>query len=85
MTNGPLITTLAIPVDFELRAVVLGADTTNAADDFTMNLNLSGNIVATAPTESVPEANSLPLLGLAGSVVGFMGYRRKRRHQVTVN
>lgn len=68
--------TLTIPVDFNFVAIVAGADTTQVNDDIGLFVNLLGNIVATA---TVPEANSLVLLGFAGSVVGFIGYRHKTK------
>lgn len=82
LTYGPTITTLTIPIQFDFVGNFFGADTTQVNDDFTAYFRVTGNIVATAPTESVPEANSLALLGLAGSVIGFLGYRRQRRSQV---
>lgn len=69
--------TLTIPVNFSFAAIVAGADTTDVADDIGVFINLLGSINATALTAEVPEASSLVLLGLAGSVVGFAGYRRK--------
>jgi hypothetical protein len=72
--------TLTIPVDFTFAAVVAGADTTdNAGDDIGVYIRLLGAVNATAATSAVPEASSLVLLGLAGSVVGFVGYRRKAK------
>jgi hypothetical protein len=72
---GVASSTMAIPVDFDLYLVIAEGETSTTADDLTVQLNLYGAVVATA----VPEANSLLLLGLAGSVVGFVGYRRTRR------
>lgn len=71
--------TLSIPVNFTFAAIVAGEDTTDVGDDIGVYINLLGALVATAPTATVPEASSLVLLGLAGSVVGFVGYRRKAK------
>lgn len=68
LNYGPTVTTLVIPTTIEFTIEGSGSQL----------YLLTGNIVATAPTESVPEANSLALLGLAASIVGFAGYRRKR-------
>jgi len=72
--------TLTIPVNFDFAAIVAGGDTTDVADDIGVFINLLGTIVATSATSAVPEANSIVLLGLAGSVVGFLGYRRKTKN-----
>lgn len=72
---GVAASTMSIPVDFDVYLVIAEGETSTTADDLTVQLNLYGAVVATA----VPEANSLLLLGLAGSVVGFVGYRRTRR------
>lgn len=70
------VATLTIPVSFTIASFVTGLDTTSTADDIGVYMNYAGSIVATAPTATVPEASSLVLLGLAGSVIGFIGYRR---------
>jgi hypothetical protein len=70
------IATLTIPVNFTIISFAVGLDTTSSADDIGVYMNYAGSIVATAPTATVPEASSLVLLGLAGSVIGFIGYRR---------
>lgn len=70
--------TLTIPVSFTVDYISSGGDTTSSTDDIAVYFNFAGNIVATAPTATVPEASSLVLLGLAGSCVGFVGYRRSR-------
>lgn len=75
--------TLNIPVNFSFAAIVAGADTTGTtADDIGVFINLLGAINATAATANVPEASSLVLLGLAGSVIGFVGYRRNKKAAV---
>lgn len=71
------IATLTLPIELSFSGIMMGADTTSTNDDITMFVSLSGNIMATAPTATVPEASSLVLLGLAGSFVGFAGYRRR--------
>jgi hypothetical protein len=68
--------TLIIPISFNFATVVAGADTTQMSDDVNIYMNLSGTITAYSV---VPEASSLVLLGMAGSVMSFMGYRRQRR------
>lgn len=73
---------LIVPIELEFASIYLGADTTDTSDDVGTYMSLFGTIVATAPAESVPEASSLALLGVAGSVVGFAGYRRKRKSQL---
>lgn len=73
--------TLTIPLSFPVSLVFSGGDTTGVADDLVVYLSMTGQIVATAATSTVPEANSLVLLGLAGSAVGFVGYRRRMRHR----
>lgn len=72
--------TLTIPVNFSISLVVVGQDTTDPGDDIGVYLALNGQIAATAATSEVPEANSLVLLGLAGSAVGFVGYRRRMKN-----
>lgn len=71
--------TLTIPVDFTFAAIVAGADNTDPLDDIGVYIRLLGAINATAATSAVPEANSLVLLGLVGSAIGFAGYRRKSK------
>jgi hypothetical protein len=68
--------TLTLPVDFSFAAIIAGADTTEVSDDIGVFVNLLGEINATS---SVPEANSLVLLGLAGSLMSFCGYRGRIR------
>lgn len=79
--NG--MATLTIPLDFQFftlfESVVVNGNGPVYADIGVMT-RFQGSIVATAPIESVPEASSLVLLGLAGSVGGgFVGYRRRFR------
>lgn len=70
--------TMTVPINFNFSLVVSGADTTaDPSDDIGVYIALIGNIAATADTANVPEANSLVLLGMAGSAIGFMGYRRR--------
>ena len=71
--------TLNLPVNFAIALVVAGSDTTQVSDDIGVYLSLVGALVATSPTAQVPEASSLVMLAMAGSVVGFVGYRRKLR------
>lgn len=68
--------TLIIPISYNFASIAAGADTTQTSDDVGIYMNLSGTITAYSV---VPEASSLVLLGIAGSVLGFMGYRRQRR------
>lgn len=70
------VATLTIPASVSFYALLGGSDTTSTADDIAVVGALTGQIVATAV---VPEANALVLLGLAGSVTGFLSYRRARR------
>jgi hypothetical protein len=71
--------TLTIPVNLTVAYIASGGDTTTSADDIAVYFGFAGAIVATAPTATVPEASSLVLLGLAGSCIGFVGYRRQSR------
>lgn len=71
------LATLTLPIDFTFAAIVSGADTTELEDDIGVYVNLMGQIIGTTQMP-IPEANSLVLLGLATSVVGFMGYRRTK-------
>lgn len=68
--------TLTIPIRLSFSQTILGADTPDATDDIFVDLLLAGQIVAVAV---VPEASSLVMLGLVGSLVGYVGYRRRNK------
>lgn len=72
------VATLTIPFNLVIGDIAAGGDTTATNDDIGLYYSLTGQIVATAPTATVPEASSLVLLGLAGSVIGFIAYRRSQ-------
>lgn len=84
LAYGPTVTTLTIPSTIGF-IVPFFSEETSSSPESGLYFELTGSIRATAPTESVPEANSLALLGLAGSVIGFLGYRRHRQSQVVKN
>ncbi|MFO0946025.1 MAG: hypothetical protein U1D30_08775 [Planctomycetota bacterium] len=68
--------TLTVPIRIRFAQTILGGDTPVGTDDIFVDLLLAGQLVAVAV---VPEASSLVMLGLVGSVVGYVGYRRRNK------
>lgn len=80
---GPYETvTLRLGLDFTLSRLLAGGDTPDLSDDVVLAMNYNGVLTATAPIETVPEANGLVLLGLSMGA-GIYLNRRRRRERYT--
>lgn len=81
--NGAMtLSPKAAPHDYDLTLTVPINLTSELATSFGgIFATLTGNITLRG-TVTVPEANSLVLLGLAGSGIGFVGIRRRRMSKI---